>query len=64
VGCPRWLNLAGEERWWWSEGATEGATKEVRGAPDVVAELGAVTGSSEGDRGGVLSWLNNSGMTA
>jgi hypothetical protein len=49
VGYPRWLGSAGEERRWWSRGAAEGADKEVGGAPDISAELWAVTGSSEGD---------------
>jgi hypothetical protein len=47
-------------RWWWSRGATEGAGKEVEGAPGVGTELAAVSGSSEGDRGGV-SWQPDDG---
>jgi hypothetical protein len=53
VGCPRWLGSAGEERRWWSGEAAEGVGKELRGVPGVGAELRAVTGSLEGDRGGV-----------
>jgi hypothetical protein len=41
-----------------------GADKEVEGAPGVGAELGAVSGSSEGDRGGSSRWLNDGSMTA
>jgi hypothetical protein len=40
------------------------ADKEVEGAPGVGAELGAVSGSSEGDRGGSSRWLNDGSMTA
>jgi hypothetical protein len=64
AGCPQWLSSAGEEQRWWSGGATEGAGKEVGGAPDVGAELGAVMGSSEGDRGGISWWLNNGSTMA
>jgi hypothetical protein len=60
VGCPWWLGSAREEQRWWSGGEAEGTGKEVGGAPDVGAELGAVTGTSEGDWGGV-SWLLNDG---
>jgi hypothetical protein len=49
VGCLQWLGSVGEERWWWSRGAAEGAGKEVGGAPGVGAELGVVMESSEGD---------------
>jgi hypothetical protein len=62
-GCPWWLGSAGEELQWWSGGAAEGAGKEVRGAPGIGAELRVVTGSSEGDRGGISQWLNDGGMT-
>jgi hypothetical protein len=64
VGCPRWLGSAREERWWWSGGAAEGTGKEVWGAPGVGAELGVVTGSSEGDRGIISRWLNDGGTMA
>jgi hypothetical protein len=64
VGCPRWLGLPGEERRWWSGGVAEGTGKEVGGAPGVDVELGAVTGSSEGDRGIVSRWLNDGGTMA
>jgi hypothetical protein len=45
--------LAGEEQRWWSRGADEGAGKEVGAAPDIGAELRAVTRNSKGDRGGI-----------
>jgi hypothetical protein len=48
VGCPQWLGSAREERQWWSRGVVEGTGKEVGGALDVGAELGALIGSSEG----------------
>jgi hypothetical protein len=63
AGCPWWLGSAGEERRWWSGGAAKGTSKEVRGAPGVDAELGAVMESSEGDRGGVSWQLNDGGTT-
>jgi hypothetical protein len=47
-GVPRRRKPSGKERWWWSRGAAEGASKEVEGALGV----GAVSGASEGDRGG------------
>jgi hypothetical protein len=51
--------LAQTERRWWSRGPTEDDDKEGEEAPDVGAELGAVSGSSEGDRGGGSRWLND-----
>jgi hypothetical protein len=53
AGCPWWLGSTVEELRRWSGGAVKCAGKEDRGAPNVGAELGVVTGSSEGDRGGV-----------
>jgi hypothetical protein len=63
AGCSWWYGSVGEEWRRWSGGAAEGAGKEVRGAPSVGAELGAVTGSSEGDHGGsmtVARWRSGS----
>jgi hypothetical protein len=51
AGCPWCLGSAGEERRWWSRGAGKGAGKEVGRDPSIGAELRAVTGSLEGDRG-------------
>jgi hypothetical protein len=50
VGYPRWLGSAREERQQCCRGAAEGTGKEVRSAPGVGAELGAVTESLEWDR--------------
>jgi hypothetical protein len=38
--------------------------RRLGGAPGVGAELGAVMGSSEGDRGGIAWWLNNGSTMA
>jgi hypothetical protein len=40
-------------------GAAKGASKGVEGVHSVDAELGAVSGSSEGDQGGGSRWLND-----
>jgi hypothetical protein len=50
VGVTGGVRAVGEERWRWSGGAAEGTGKEVWGAPDVGAELGAVTGGLEAGR--------------
>jgi hypothetical protein len=62
AGCPQWLGSAGVEWRWWSGVAVESADKVVRVAPDIGAELGAVTRSLEWDRGGVSRWLNDGRM--
>jgi hypothetical protein len=51
AGVPWQHKSRGGERWWWSRGVARGVGKEVEGAPDVGAKLGAVMGSSKGDRG-------------
>jgi hypothetical protein len=61
AGYPWWLGSAGDERWWWSGGATKASGKEVEGAPGVGAELRAVMESLEGDQGGISWWLNDGG---
>jgi hypothetical protein len=52
VGCPRGLGSTGEERWWWSGVAAEGAGKEVEGGPN--RRCGARGGV--GEFGGGLGW--------
>jgi hypothetical protein len=63
AGCLRWLGSAREERQWWSRGVAEGTDKEVGGALNVGAELGALIGSLEGYWGGI-SWRHDNAVVA
>jgi hypothetical protein len=61
---PLWHKPSSGERRWWSIGAAEGVGKGVKGAHGLGAELGVVSGSSEGVRGVSSRWFNDGSMMA